>query len=260
MRTAILLASFLFCLFFQAHSQGLIVTYEETRVVQMPDLSQIPDPRMRAAIQSQLRDINAPRSFQLFVNDGISVFRDKEPDIQTRTRGSAGGGTPININTTVTRTGIHTVYKNHTDRLLIGRATLSARNEYLIEESQTTIEWRISTERREVSGFQSIKATATMPNGLPVIAWFTPDIPINDGPYRFWGLPGLILYVDVNNGQRIFSATSVQHTNDLAEIHIPDGERISIAEFDEMSAQMRRRLDDDGERAGENVIIRTTTM
>jgi len=250
MKTKILFVSFLLCLIFQANAQGLIVTYEESNPGRAPaDLSQIPDPQLRAMIQRQLREANAPRVSQLIVNDGISRFQAQETD-----RGSRDAG----VITTVRRMGIHTIYKNHSDNLLIARANLGGRTDYFVEKYRTALEWTIGTERREISGFQTINATTQMPNGHSVIAWFTPDIPISDGPYLFWGLPGLILYVDVDNGRRIFSATAVQHTNDLAEIQIPDGERISNAEFEELSRESMQRLREGGE--GEGVVIRTTTM
>jgi len=254
MRTTILLLSFLFGLIFQANAQGLIVTYEETRTLpSLAGLNQITDPQMRASIERQLREHNAPRSFQLFVNDGSSVYRSKEPQ-RTSTRSGI-----INIRRHDAST--HTVYKNHDSQLVLARATLGNR-EHLVEEPHATLEWTIGTERREISGFQCIIATATMANGRPVTAWFTPDIPVSAGPYLFWGLPGLILYVNINNGQRVISATSIEQTNDVLEIYMPDGERISRAEFNRMTEQLRQRALDGSEREeGEGgVIIRTTTM
>ena len=43
-------------------------------------------------------------------------------------------------------------------------------------------------------------------------AWFSPEIPIQDCPWKLSGLPGLILEASENSGQHVFSATGVQMT------------------------------------------------
>ena len=35
-----------------------------------------------------------------------------------------------------------------------------------------------------------------VPKTIEVTAWYTPEIPINQGPADYWGLPGLILEVN----------------------------------------------------------------
>ncbi|MCD8541083.1 MAG: GLPGLI family protein [Leadbetterella sp.] len=52
--------------------------------------------------------------------------------------------------------------------------------------------WQIQDEQDSVAGFWSQKATIDH-NGRSYIAWFTTDIPVSDGPYIFYGLPGLIV-------------------------------------------------------------------
>jgi len=41
-----------------------------------------------------------------------------------------------------------------------------------------------------------------MPKEVVVTAWYTPEIPVNQGPENYWGLPGLIL--EVNDGKQLF--------------------------------------------------------
>jgi len=249
MKTTILSISFLLCLSFQANSQGLIVTYEETRAARTLNLSQIDDPHLRVAVERQLREqTNSPRVFQLFVNNGVSVYKAGERNRETNTSISSGNTTG---SITTQRMGIQTVYKNHHDKLMLATANLG-REEYLVEEPQAALEWNIGSERKEISGFQCMKATTRTVHGQLVTAWFTPDVPISEGPSFYWGLPGLILYVDVNNGQLVFAATVVEQTNDVPAIHIPDkGERISRAEFNRLQQEHAQGLqNDDRNRVG----------
>ncbi len=65
-------------------------------------------------------------------------------------------------------------------------------NVFVYEESLPNIKWSISDENIEVAGYNCQKAEADF-LGRKYIAWFTPDIPSNSGPWKLGGLPGLIL-------------------------------------------------------------------
>lgn len=57
--------------------------------------------------------------------------------------------------------------------------------------------WEIATDTISIKGYLCYKATTTF-RGREYIAWFALDIPINDGPWKFYGLPGLILKIQDN--------------------------------------------------------------
>jgi len=54
--------------------------------------------------------------------------------------------------------------------------------------------WNINNDTLTVAGYLCQKATCRF-RGREYIAWFTNDIPISNGPWKFGGLPGLILKV-----------------------------------------------------------------
>jgi GLPGLI family protein len=54
------------------------------------------------------------------------------------------------------------------------------------------LDWKILPEKDKILGYSVQKATTTLYNRKWTV-WFTPDIPIQDGPYFFQGLPGLII-------------------------------------------------------------------
>ena len=241
--------SLLLCSFYQAYSQGLIVIYEESQNIQrtMPDLSQIPA-QMRFEVEQQIRDqfqamSSQVRTTQLSVNSGISEYKSVETqqsESQT-TRQTSSGDMQGNISMNVINTW-SSIYKNHNERLMLTHTNLGG-NDYFIEEPLTELRWQIGRERKEISGFNCIQATTTNAHGRPVTAWFTPDIPVNEGPSSFWGLPGLILYVDVNNGSQVISAISIEQTNDLPAIQIPDkGERVTRAEYEKLVEDFGQRI------------------
>jgi GLPGLI family protein len=57
------------------------------------------------------------------------------------------------------------------------------------------IDWKISSDKAKIGAYNTQKATVSF-GGRNWIAWFTTDVPFQDGPYKFRGLPGLIVKVE----------------------------------------------------------------
>ena len=58
--------------------------------------------------------------------------------------------------------------------------------------------WKISNETKQVQNYTLQKATTKF-GGRNWIAWFNKDIPFNEGPFKFSGLPGLVFEIsDIN--------------------------------------------------------------
>ena len=74
--------------------------------------------------------------------------------------------------------------------------------ETYIKDKIPVYNWEIFEEYKEVSGFKCKKATTIMESygyKLNITAWFSEEIPLNDGPITFSGLPGLILELNCAN-------------------------------------------------------------
>lgn len=69
---------------------------------------------------------------------------------------------------------------------------------YKIEEDQKP-DWKILPEKQKVGEYNAQKATANY-GGRQWTAWFTTDLPFQDGPYKFYGLPGLIVKIEDQTG------------------------------------------------------------
>lgn len=60
---------------------------------------------------------------------------------------------------------------------------------------ENKFDWTLDNdEEKEILNYSVKKATINK-YGKTFIAWYCPDIPINDGPYKFYGLPGLIFEI-----------------------------------------------------------------
>ncbi|MFC3157525.1 GLPGLI family protein [Chryseobacterium arachidis] len=67
-------------------------------------------------------------------------------------------------------------------------------------QSTDSQKWNLTNESKKIKDLTLQKATATF-GGRTWTAWFTKEIPFQEGPYKFHGLPGLIveLYDDKEN-------------------------------------------------------------
>jgi GLPGLI family protein len=80
-----------------------------------------------------------------------------------------------------------------------------------------------------------------------VIAWYTTDVPVPAGPAYTGQLPGLILELDVNNGQSITRAIEFSPKVAANKIKEPkDGKKLTAAEFtkerEKLLEEMRKNM------------------
>lgn len=76
------------------------------------------------------------------------------------------------------------------------------RDVYVYEEDRP-LTWKISSETTKIGEYKVQKAETDF-GGRKWTAWFTTDLPYQDGPYKFSGLPGLIVKVEDDKGEYSF--------------------------------------------------------
>lgn len=63
---------------------------------------------------------------------------------------------------------------------------------FTVVDNWMEISWKIENVFREIAGYHCQKATGSF-RGRTYIAWFTRDVPVSYGPWKLFGLPGLIV-------------------------------------------------------------------
>lgn len=82
---------------------------------------------------------------------------------------------------------------------------------YYLEPTELP-EWTVGTETKEILGYECVKATASY-RGREWTAWFTPEIPISEGPWKLAGLPGVVLEAYDRHSDYQFIATEIKTEN-----------------------------------------------
>lgn len=143
--------------------------------------------------------------------------------------------------------------------------------EFLVKDSLPNLKWKMEGETRIIGGYNCFKATAVrpvsttdfrnlrpkkeeaatvkpadatkktnfmdemdLPKEVVVTAWYTPEIPVNQGPEGYWGLPGLIL--EVNDGKTVILCSKIVLNPKEKAIIKPStkGKVVTQKEFDEI--------------------------
>lgn len=87
---------------------------------------------------------------------------------------------------------------------------------YYVKDPLHEPSWKILPDTKNISGYACQKATGNF-RGRDYDVWFTNEIPIQAGPWKLNGLPGLIIYAEDHTGSIRFTATSV---SELASVSV----------------------------------------
>lgn len=250
--------------------QGEATYFSKTTVNMDFEGRQIPEERKKEIIQ-RMKDANE-RTYILTFDKSASIYKEEErleqPGNERRggrfgMMGGAGGDYYKDV-----KEGRYLV-KNE----LFGKI-------FLVDDALPKLEWKLGGESKQIGNYTVFKATATKtikrPNmraifrrggnngenkesefiekDIELTAWYAPDIPVNQGPGEYWGLPGLIL--EVSNDITVILCTKlVLNPTDKKEIKAPNkGKIVTQEEYDKISrdkmAEMRENFRRGGNREG----------
>jgi GLPGLI family protein len=219
-----------------------------------PDMQKMIEERMKKMFE---------KTFILNFDKSASIYKEEE---KLDAPGQGGGGMRMMSSM---MGGGGTFYKNVKDKSYTVDKDFMGK-EFLVKDSLPNLKWKMESETRVIGGYNCFKATAVrpasktdfrnfrpkkeetatakpadatkktsfmdemdMPKEITITAWYTPEIPVNQGPENYWGLPGLIL--EVNDGKTVILCSKVVLNSKVkAEIKAPtNGKVISQKDFDE---------------------------
>jgi len=139
--------------------------------------------------------------------------------------------------------------------------------EFTVKDSLEVFNWELGTETKQIGNYTCFKATATKANDLSafekfkeekeenstnflsmidipkethITAWYTPEIPIPQGPFNFWGLPGLIM--EVNDGTTTILCSKIV-LNPKKKIQIKEPKKGKIVTEKEFQKTMMEKVE-----------------
>ena len=251
---------------FSQDMQGIAVYQTKTKLDMNFDESRIPPDRLKR-IQEMMKN-QLEKTYDLTFNKTASIYKEEEKlDQPTQGRGMRftifGGAS----------SGVH--YKNIQEKKSVKEEEFSGKN-FLIVDELTPYDWKLEQETKMIGNYMCFKATSVYKEekkeairfGPPsrenneddkekeekpkemvdvvITAWYTLDIPVSNGPGKYWGLPGLILEISDGNTQ-ILCTKITMNTKEKTDLSEPTkGKEVTQAEFDEIIAkkmeEMRERF------------------
>ena len=132
-------------------------------------------------------------------------------------------------------------------------------NETSSEKDSTAVASKDSVAGAKTGG-RTLTSRFEPPSETQIIAWYTLDIPISQGPKEYWGLPGLILEVTEGRTAILCSKIVINPKEDL-EISAPTkGKKISQNEYQETMAKKVKEMSENfrggGRSSGATIRIR----
>ena len=103
----------------------------------------------------------------------------------------------------------YTIYKNYPEKGTLTHTDNLAMQDYLCTEKMQVPYWEIEQEKTKILGFNCQKASTTF-YGRKWEVWFTTEIPVQDGPWKLQGLPGLILQAEDTDKDYCFKCIEIR--------------------------------------------------
>jgi GLPGLI family protein len=177
------------------NTEGLI-TYEEVVKfkIEMDDLSE----QMQAMLPTENRSEK-----QLFFNEEASLYQNSKNVQSDINESSEDGGIRIMMSQPE-----EIYFRDLKKNTSIEQREFMTRL-FLIESETEQKEWKLTGKQKMILDFPCQEAILQDSNKT-TNAWFTPAIPISTGPANYAGLPGLILSIESDSGNRVIIAKTIE--------------------------------------------------
>lgn len=149
----------------------------------------------------------------LYVKNDVTIYREIVADAQaweggtdqTRVRPTFARKNPVEDNY---------LRMDHSGKELLSFDVLPA-SKVLTTDYYPVMDWIMTPDTKDIAGHQCIKAI-TKYRGRDWEAWFAPDVALPYGPWKFHGLPGLILEAKSTDGKFLIKAVKIEEvSNDI---------------------------------------------
>lgn len=218
------------------------------------------DANMRRIIEVRMSKL-FNKTFVLYFDKNAAIYKEEEK-LDIKKQDGGGDWSPNGI--------IISYHKNVKTKMSIAETDLMSKI-FNVQSTLTDYKWKLSSETKQIGGYLCYKATVIIPvtqrekndyeeekaeqeknktqffkieapKDKIITAWYTPEIPVNQGPDRYWNLPGLIL--ETNDGKTTIICSKITlNPKQKVEIKIPKGKTISQKEFNVLVEKKNKELE-----------------
>lgn len=214
------------------------------------------------------------KTFILSFNRTESIYKEEE-------KLAAPGGGGVRMGGMMGSFTAGDQYKNVKDQQLVQDQEFFGK-QFLVKDSLPKLEWKMESESKQIGQYLCFKATAVkkgdemdfanmrrrnrddekkdsekskdtakstnlmdeieVPKEILVTAWYTPQIPVNQGPGEYWGLPGLILEVNSGNTTILCSKIEINPTEKTVIKAPSKGKVVTKKEYDDIVKEKMKEM------------------
>src|SRR5688572_29546201 len=153
-------------------------------------------PKERQDMKNMIPEFRVSQQ-QLFFNADESLYKPVEED-EDENMEQGGGGIQMRIQQPFVE-----IYFNRSASLSVTQQEFLGK-EYLIKDSLALPPWKFATETKKIMGYDCKQAMHyNEERKQQVVAWYAPKLRAFLGPEKFNTLPGAVLEINLNDGERV---------------------------------------------------------
>lgn len=220
-------------------AQSYTVSYERKQKLEIGNqLDKIKDPAIRKQIESRLI---RTAFYELLQKENESTFFLKQENENQTDKSLVLQGAKTKANVNVIKIGGNSptsLYKDLKNKSYLKSANIMGKD-FLIKDVLPKYQWKLLKETKTIGNYVCQKATALY-DEQKITAWYTPSIPISNGPDKYYGLPGLI--IELADSNNIYSALTITQTPDITIIKPSKGKEVSNTKYQKLKKERLEAL------------------
>ena len=214
------------------------------------------NPGIQEQMEAQMRKM-FQKTFTLDFSKSESMYKE-EQELDAPKGPSANGGFMVMVMDGNGSSDI--LYKNISENRMANKTELMGKV-FLIKDNLVAYDWELTGETKNIGIYTCYKAVyereeesieINMIDGevkeekvtkkRTIVAWYTPDVPVSNGPNNYGGLPGLIL--EVNDGDlTIVCSEIILNPKEIKEINEPTkGKIVTRKKFGEIAEEKTKEM------------------
>lgn len=183
----------------------------------IPDSTNIEDVKTEMMFLDTTKDGSKYYSYTVFNSDSLM-----KADLERQLKATGS----INVKSDMRKGNVrYSVTKTYPDYKINLHRRLSM-DAYNISDERK-INWKILPEKAKIGEWNAQKAEADFA-GRHWTAWFSAEIPIQDGPYKFHGLPGLIVKIEDKTGSHKLELKGIKNITGELDINVFEAKEIAV--------------------------------